>query len=422
MSLSTNISLTSLAACLDDGRRSALDAVRRLAEESGLRVFLVGGPVRDAILGMPVLDLDFSVEGDATSFATRLGQQLNGRVSVYQRFGTATIDAPGCRVDLVTARKETYQGPGALPEVKQGTLADDLARRDFTVNAMALPLSTDGEGVIDPAGGLEDLKSGLIRALHSRSFVEDPTRMMRAVRYEQRFGFCIEPGTMDSLAAARDEGLMNYVSGDRWRHELERILDERSTGPPLLRAMELGLLEGIHPALTSDDDLRRMVSLSGQSVAPNEWLASLFASLSEANGEGVIERFNLTGSRAAIARDTISIRGSEQAILGAGKASRLAAILDGVRPESVSAWAKLTENPEVAAILDRFPLEMRCAGTALSGTELLDMGVPQGPLVGEILARLREARLDGLVAGEEEERSLALSMLSECQGNVAKQG
>ena len=422
MKVRSNISLDSLTAGLETGRRSALEAVRQLAEEAELRVFLVGGPVRDALLGMPVLDLDLLVVGDATVLASRLADRLDGNLTVHQRFGTATVNAAEVRIDLVTARSETYESPGALPLVQPGSIEDDLARRDFTINAMALPVSADSTLVVDPTGGLDDLERRAVKILHSRSFVDDPTRMLRAVRYEQRFGFRIESGTLDSLAAARDAGLMKTVSGDRWRHELERTLEEERPGPPLLRAMELGLLGGIHPALTRDDGLRRLASRPAESVRPDDWLASLFASLSEAEGEGVIERFRLSGSRAIVARDTISIRGSEPAILGAGKVSQLVQILNGISPEAVSAWTRLTENPQVATSLERFLCELRGARTALSGQELLDMGVPQGPAVGEILGRLREARLDGLVNGEEEERALALSLLGECRADVARQG
>ena len=246
--------------------------------------------------------------------------------------------------------------------------------------------------------------------------------MMRAVRYEQRFGFRIEPGTIDALAAARDAGVMKFVSGDRWRHELERILDEANPGLPLLRAMELGLLAGIHPALSGDGGLRRLASFPEESVGPDDWLAGLFATLSQDDGEGVIERFNLAGSRAAIARDTISLRDSECAILDAGRESRLARILDSKSPEAVSAWMKLTDSAEVSASLGRFTGQLRGMRGALSGHQLLEMGVPQGPVVGEILARLREARLDGLVTGEEEERALALALIGECRAEVARQG
>ena len=415
MNVRSNLSLDSIAAGLDAGRRSALEVVRHLAEEEGVRVFLVGGPVRDALLGMPVLDLDFSVAGDATAFASSLRDRLDGRLTVHPQFNTATVNSQGVRVDLVTARSETYRNPGALPIVKPGSIGDDLVRRDFTINAMALPVSPEGTSVLDSSGGLDDLQRGVIKILHGRSFVDDPTRMLRAVRYEQRFGFRIDSGTMISLAAVRDAGLMESVSGDRWRHELERILKEERPGPPLLRAMELGLLEGIHPALSKGDGLRRLATQPPEFVKPHDWLASLFASLSEAEGEGVIEKFRLPSSRADIARDTILLRNSEGAISDTGSASELVRMLSGVRPKAVSAWAMLTENPRVAAALGQFPEKLRCAKTALSGRELLAMGVPEGPAVGTILGRIREARLDGLVNGEEEERALALSLLSECQ-------
>ena len=230
-----------------------MDEVRRLSENSEQRVYLVGGSVRDALLGAPVLDLDFSVEGDAAGLARLLAGSLGGKVTSHRRFGTATVFAGDCRVDLVTARKETYPSPGVLPLVTPGDIADDLARRDFSVNAMALPLFQRDADVFDPHGGLDDLEEGIIRSLHRLSFRDDPTRMMRAVRYEQRFGFRMDETTLGDMVSCVASGNMDAVSGDRWRHELQRILDEANPGPALARAAELGLMAGIHPALGKFD-------------------------------------------------------------------------------------------------------------------------------------------------------------------------
>ena len=151
----------------------------------------MGGPVRDAILGAPVKDLDFVLLDHAPSLAQDLARELGGRVTVHPRFGTATVDVEGDRVDVVTARKEVYPFPGSLPEVAAGSLDDDLARRDFSINAMALPLSGDSPEVIDTHGGIQDLENSSIRTLHPDSFADDPTRMLRAVRYQERLGFQI---------------------------------------------------------------------------------------------------------------------------------------------------------------------------------------------------------------------------------------
>ena len=175
-----------------------------LARELEVSIYLVGGPVRDALLGSPVVDLDFSVVGDGVAIANRLARKTEGKITVHPQFGTATVVTDRCRVDLVTARREEYPEPGSLPRVTAGSIEDDLARRDFTINAMALRVWPEGEGILDPMCGLDDLESGTVRVLHSQSFVDDPTRMFRAVRYEQRFGFRIDDGTLQLIASAID--------------------------------------------------------------------------------------------------------------------------------------------------------------------------------------------------------------------------
>ena len=303
-----------MAEGLSGGCLALFDAVRQWASEGEPRVYLVGGPVRDALLDAPLLDLDFAVEGDAVATARLLAKRLGGRLTVHSRFGTATIVSGGDRIDLVTARQEVYPEPGQLPQVSPGSIFDDLARRDFSINAMALSLSPAAGGLIDPLGGLDDLEAGVIRALHPGSFVDDPTRILRAVRYEQRFGFRIDGATLAYMAEAVSGGYMDAVSGDRWRHELERILEEANPGPPLLRAAELGLLAGLHPALAASEGLRRLVARineSEQPAGPDDWLASLFCPLSAVETDGLIRRLRLTGRRAALARDTIELKESE---------------------------------------------------------------------------------------------------------------
>ena len=394
----------------------------------GAAVYLVGGPVRDALLGAPVLDLDLAVEGDAPALARQLSAGLNGRATIHERFGTATVSAQGIRADLVTARRESYPSPGQLPLVTPGSINDDLARRDFSVNAMALPLSPSDGFLIDPLGGFDDLRAGVVRTLHRRSFVDDPTRMMRAVRYEQRFGFAIHKGTLDDMSEAVSAGHMDVVSGDRWRHELDRILEEDSPLPPLLRATELGLMTGLHPAFAKlstvgDSVLGRMVSAEepGNSVGPGTCFSALFSPLSGTDAEGVIQRLRLPGRQAALARDTIELRESEAQIRAASsRPSELARALAGVDPAAVSAWAELSSDKVVANALRQYVSDLRFVKPELSGTELLQMGAVEGPEVGQVLGRLRDARLDGMVVSKEDEVSLARGLLTRSEASLMK--
>ncbi len=384
-------------------------------------VYLVGGPVRDALLGAPVLDLDFSVEGHAVLLAERLAERLGGVCTKHKRFGTATVVALGTRIDLVTARREVYPAPGQLPQIAPGSIADDLARRDFTINAMAFPVSGEDGELLAPIGGLDDLEAGLVRILHPRSFIDDPTRMFRAVRYEQRFGFHIDDGTLECLASAVSDGYLDAVSGDRWRHELERLLQEPHPGPALLRAAELGLLKGVHPSLSKHEGLRTLSAKFGEFPDADECLAALFSQLSALEGESVAHRLRLSGRRAVLARDTIEVGEAEPKIRSASRRpSELYRLLSAFDPTAIAFHARFTDDPLVADSLRQYSETLRFVQTSLSGEELLDMGAPQGPLIGQILAQLRDANLDGLVSGEGEERALVRDLLARDQEGASK--
>lgn len=393
-----------------------LRLLAKLAQEDEVGLYLVGGPVRDALLRSPVADLDFSVVGDGLAIANRFAWETGGKITAHPQFGTATVVNDRCRVDLVTARREHYPEPGSLPNVTPGTIGDDLARRDFTINAMALRVWPEGEDILDPTGGLDDLESGMIRVLHSQSFVDDPTRVFRAVRYEQRFGFSIDDGTLKSMASAVDSGLMESVSGERWLHEIERVLDEPNPGRVLLRASELGLLSGLHPSLADDSDLRRLAQCDEIPYGRDDWLAALFSPLSEADGTAVIQRLRLSGRWAMVARDTIDLREKESAVReSAGRPSGLYRILSPFNPRAIAARAKLTGDPLVRRALEGYLDVLRHIRPELRGEDLLEMGAPQGPLIGEILARLHCAKLDGALSSIVEERALARELLTRGQ-------
>ena len=404
-----------------------LNALRELAASFGLPVYLVGGPVRDWLLGLPGRDLDFVVEGDAPSLARILAGKVGGRVTVHDRFGTATVILDETRIDLVTARSEAYPVPGALPVVKPSTIREDLARRDFTINAMALPLGGGVDSLEDPFYGISDLKGGLIRTVHPLSFVDDPTRLFRAVRYEQRLGFRLEAGTKEQFLVSVKARHCDTVSGDRLRHELERILDEASPEKVLTRAAELGLLSAValNPMAVETVSRWAKVVESDTGVRPTghaPWLAALAYSLSVTDGEHFIRRLNLRASWAKTVRDVIVLRGMESSLGKPGlPASELFRMLEGIDEESIAACAALTDSPKAAENLKFYQGELRNVATVLKGGDLLDLGVPPGPTVGRALAMLRNARLDRQVGSEEEERLWVKNLVStEYSGSVSR--
>ncbi len=249
-----------------------LRKIGELAAQKGMHVYVVGGFVRDLLLGTPTLDIDVVVEGNGAAFAKELAELWGAGLTIHERFLTATLHwehqlkppsvslhahtqarPHACaltRLDIATARKERYPQPAMLPKVEPATIFEDLWRRDFSINAMAICISPDKFGeLVDPTGGHEDLKQGLIRVLHEKSFVDDPTRIFRAVRYEQRFGFKIERKTLQLICRARDESFLTKLSRDRVKHELWRILQERNPVKPIRRLKQLGVLTLVAPEL-----------------------------------------------------------------------------------------------------------------------------------------------------------------------------
>ena len=379
--------------------------MRRLASEKNVPVFLVGGQVRDAVLEISVRDLDFVLVGDAPALAADISERLGGQFTVHSRFGTATVYIEGYHVDIVTARKESYSFPGSLPETSPSDLDDDLARRDFSINAMALPLSGNNPKIIDPFGGLKDLSDGSIRVLHSDSFADDPTRMMRAVRYEQRLGFNITVDTLLELGQTISREHISAVSGDRWRQELYRVFWEYESVPILIRLMQLGILQGIHPALT---DARAVNKLLGQSEIPSSHLISaLVANMNSVDGDSLSQRLNMPSDLTRIVRDTITLGGLKSSISAPDvKISEICSILDALEPGAIEATVRFTSEPLLSERLIRYLREWRQLKGFLTADDLLDMGIPSGPRIGKMLRELRSALLDGLVSNMADERTL----------------
>ena len=387
------------------------NTLRRRATQESLPVYLVGGPVRDAVLDVPANDLDFVLIGDAPTLASDLAEELGGQVTVHPRFGTATVEIEGDRIDIVTARKEVYPFPGSLPEVSASSLEDDLARRDFSINAMALPLSGDSPEVIDPHGGLEGLAYRRVATLHPGSFTDDPSRMLRAVRYEQRLGLQISDTTLSEMQSALAGRHADAVSGDRWRQEFQKIFEEPQAFKMLIRAIGLGVLAAIHPALS---DSRPLAILAGEGgLAPSDFLAALAMPLSAADGDGVSSRLNLPTDWARVVRDTIVLQGILPEITGPSVSpSKVCSALEKLDADAIAAAARLSLDIQLASRLRRYLDVWRLVSPVLTGDDLLAMGVPPGSNVGEVLREVNSAKLDGLVGGEDEERALVNQIIS----------
>ncbi|HEU0020558.1 MAG TPA: hypothetical protein VFR55_02635 [Dehalococcoidia bacterium] len=392
-----------------------MKTLRQKALAESLPVYLVGGPIRDVLLGFPTNDLDFVLEGDAPALASMLARELGWQLAVYDRFGTATVSQGDCHIDLVTARQEVYSAPGALPDVSPGTIHDDLARRDFSINSLALPLDQLVPQPIDEHHSIDELGKGWIRTLHPLSFADDPTRMLRAVRYEQRFGFALEGDSEAHLSGALTSGYMDAVSGDRLRHELARILEEEHPGAALARAIDLGVLKAVHPALT---DKAAILSLDSRSsydhpANPMAYLAALAFPLSSRDSAEVIQRFNLPPDWAKVVQDTVEMRRLDtQLSVATLPNSGICRLLDGRSPEAMAAVALVCGPGLVSLRIDQYLTSLRQVRPLLDGGEVLAMGVSEGPLVGHILGKLRAAKLDHLVESAEDERQLVRRILA----------
>ncbi|MBF6613188.1 MAG: CCA tRNA nucleotidyltransferase [Chloroflexi bacterium] len=409
---------------LPKGVLPLLENAYLLATERGWSIYLVGGYVRDLLLGLPDYDLDMAVVGDAAALAEEVARQANLPFEVHDRFGTARLDiSEHLHLDMVTARKESYDAPGALPTVEAGSIYDDLARRDFTINAMAIAISSRGVGdLLDPHAGVDDLRAGLIRVLHRGSFVDDPTRIMRAVRFAGRLGFKIEKATLElSLQAVRD-GALATISTDRAVHELLLIMEEPKAGAMLAMLEKLGVLEAIYPGLTwpyaADRHMGPDESAKiNRSERRDTYLAIIAAEYASDPGEAqqIASALGLTAPQVRLMRDAAQLAalwprlGEEEQ-----RPSELYALLRGLHIDALRAYARISalEADTVAwARLNHFIKSLRHAKTALNGDYLRALGVPPGPVYKEVLDRLLAAKLDGELTTRAEEERLVREVL-----------
>jgi tRNA nucleotidyltransferase (CCA-adding enzyme) len=373
--------------------------------------FLVGGAVRDLLLGRRTVDLDVAIEGDARAAARELAERLRGEAVEHERFGTATVRAGDLAVDLATTRREVYPEPGALPEVEQAGLAEDLGRRDFTINAMALDLNGDHLGRLeDPHGGREDLDAGVIRVLHGKSFIDDPTRLLRALRYEARFGFRMDEQTERLAREAAAGPGFSTVSGARVRDELLDLLREPEAPSAVARMCELGLDRALDPALEADPELVASALLACAETEADRGLAGLAALVSSAPGDlrEWVEELHI-GRQAADAVVRAAAKGPQLAetLRNELAPSALHAVLSYEPPEALAlALARGAPGDRVL----RYLADLRGVRLEITGDDLIAAGIPESPELGRALEETLRRKLDGEVSGRDEELELAVAL------------
>jgi tRNA nucleotidyltransferase (CCA-adding enzyme) len=390
----------------------------RIADQAmfmGMPCYVVGGFVRDLLLGKPVNDLDVIVEGDAIELGDALVKKQGGKLTPHTKFRTAiwhipsTLDLRPSTLDLITARSETYKTPGALPTVKPSTIDDDLRRRDFTINAMAIRLDGDNFGeLLDPFNGQSDLEQKIIRVLHPRSFVDDPTRIFRAVRYEQRYGFRI-----NSQVAGEALETLSSLSGERIRHEFDLIFEEEYSAQMLTRLHKLGVFDIFVPSLPKFNlkysDFLNSKSPAEFGISDNRVMLGYLLWFMDSPSD-VIEYFSKRlVFTSELGNASISI-------------AQLKKDLPALRGANPSEWTLRIEKIPLIVIytlwlvsnesaLKEFLVNWRHIKTTITGDDLKARGIPAGPRYKEILFQLRNAWLDGMVKNDKEEEELLNTLL-----------
>ncbi len=407
----------------------ALTLIGEVADEAGFPVYLVGGIVRDLLLRVPNLDIDIVVEGDGITFAGMLVKKAGGRLKTHQQFGTAVVILPnGLKLDIATARLEFYESPAALPTIELSSIKKDLYRRDFTVNTLAVRLNRKHFGeLIDFFGGLRDIKDHTIRVLHSLSFVEDPTRVLRAVRFEQRFDFRLSKHTQNLIKTAVNMKLFNRLTGVRFYTELVLMFSEAEPLKILRRMKELDLLKFIHPGIKPSAEAERLFGAINETLT---WFKLLYLDLKVEKWFvyflGLVDQLKPAAAGEALERLSAPIRIRERVKQARTRytevlylfsrapdlsMSRVYGLLMPMDTEALLLMMAKANQERAKKYISLYLTHLREIKVALTGDDLKAMGLPPGPRYKKILAELLNAKLDGLVKSREEEVEFVKSLV-----------
>jgi len=412
-----------------------LREIGQLGDQRGCQVYVVGGVVRDLLLGHVTLDLDLTVEGDGVAFARLVADRYGAGLAVFERFATARLTFPdGLKMDIATTRRESYAQPAVLPTVQPASIEEDLYRRDFTINAMAMQLNPGQFGrLLDAYGGQRDLRAHTIRVLHAGSFQDDPTRVFRAIRFEQRFGFRLERPTLRLLVQAASTNLIQQLSGLRLQNEILLLFAEHDPLRTIARLAQLKLLRFLHRRLCYTKTVKRVITAVPKAL---DWWARRFQ-------DSVIDRpivhlmalsseSSLAVVAAMIRRLVLSREQAENVSAGGRRVDRALKRLANkgtVRPAQMYRLLADLSNEALVLLLAKQVsrqhgvrlsllkrhlltyVKNRAVKTALTGRDLQAMGLKPGPQYKTILGKLLNARIDGIITTEAEERAFVQKRL-----------
>jgi tRNA nucleotidyltransferase (CCA-adding enzyme) len=420
---------------LSKERLSLLRELGSLADKDKVSLYLVGGVVRDLLLKRENWDLDLAVEGDGIAFARLVADRYGAGLAVFERFATARLAFPdGLKMDIATTRQESYAQPALLPTVQPASIEEDLSRRDFTINAIAVQLNPQQFGrLLDPYGGQRDLRARIICVLHAGSFQDDPTRIFRAIRFEQRFGFRLERATVGLLVQAASTDLIQGLSGPRLRNEILLLFAERDPVRAIARMGQLKLLRFLHRRLCYTKNVKQVVAAVPKALTwwvrrfpdsvidrPIVYLMAVSSESTSTVVDGMIRRLAL--SREQAKNMGIVGRRVDRALKsltdkGTARPSQVYRLLADFSDETlVLLLAKQmgTRHGARLSLLKRHLaayVKNKSVKTALTGRDLQAMGLKPGPQYKTILGKLLDARIDGMVKTEAEERALVEKQL-----------
>lgn len=394
-----------------------LRRIGEIGDETGRSVFVVGGFVRDLLMKRPNLDVDIMVQGDGIEFAHALAERAEGKVKRHRQFGTAVVTlADGFKVDVATARTETYACPGALPSVEPGSIETDLKRRDFSINAMAVQLNEAFFGkLVDLYGGESDLRYGFVRVLHQNSFMDDPTRIFRAIRFEQRYGFSIEPDTELILQDALKGGYLTKISRQRLRNEILLILKEEKPFPAVSRLAHFNLVKYIHPSISISDKLAELFHRVKEIL---DW----WNSTSDDNGADTVllnlmvllDQLDKEDVEDVSKRLALSKKYTEALRISKTHLPDIFQRMDGVKipPSEIYGMLKglplevllsvMVRSPGACESISSYLTKLRKIRPLVNGNDLGELKYPAGPLYSQILDRTFAAQLDGQIGDKDQ--------------------
>ena len=411
---------------------SLLRALGNLADEGGVSLYLVGGVVRDLLLKQENWDLDLTVEGDGIAFARLVADRYGAGLAEFERFATARLVFPdGLKMDIASTRRESYAQPALLPTVQPASIKADLSRRDFTVNALAVGLNPQQFGrMLDPYGGQSDLRARTLRVLHAGSFQDDPTRIFRAIRFEQRFGFHLERTTVRLLAQAASTNLIQRLSGPRLQNEILLLLAERDPVRAIARLEQLKLLRFLHRRLCDTKNVKRTVTAVPKAFAwwahrfpdsmidrPIVYLMALSSECSPAVVATMIRRLALSREQAKkmnIGRHRVERALKRLTDPGTVWRSQIFRLLADFSDEALVLFLAKQVSVQYGVRLSLLKRQLvaymksRAVKTVLRGRDLQAMRLLPGPQYTTILGKLLDARIDGIVTTEADERAFLL--------------